>query len=84
MSISPSEKIKVAIDGNIATVTIDNPAANTWDRESLPALKAVVEALNADLSVYALVLTGAGEKFSQRVLTSTNSLPAMPTWRARG
>ena len=63
MSISPSEKIKVAIDGNIATVTIDNPATNTWDRESLPALRAVVEALNADLSVYALVLTGAGEKF---------------------
>ena len=31
MSISPSEKIKVAIDGNIATVMIDNPAANTWD-----------------------------------------------------
>ena len=49
MSISPSDKIKVAIDGNIATVTIDNPAANTWDRESLPALKAVIEALNADL-----------------------------------
>ena len=63
MSISPSDKIKVAIDGNIATVIIDNPAANTWDRESLPALKAVIEALNADLSVYALVLTGAGEKF---------------------
>ncbi|MBM14266.1 MAG: enoyl-CoA hydratase [Halieaceae bacterium] len=63
MSISPSEKIKVAIDGNIATVTIDNPAANTWDRESLPALKEVVGKLNADLNVYALVLTGAGEKF---------------------
>jgi enoyl-CoA hydratase/carnithine racemase len=63
MSISPSEKIKVSIDGNIATVVIDNPAANTWDRESLPALKQVIGALNADLSVYALVLTGAGEKF---------------------
>ena len=63
MSISPSEKIEVSIDGNIATVVIDNPAANTWDRESLPALKQVIGALNADLSVYALVLTGAGEKF---------------------
>ena len=38
MSISPSEKIKVSIDGNIATLVIDNPSANTWDRESLPAL----------------------------------------------
>jgi enoyl-CoA hydratase/carnithine racemase len=63
MSISPSEKIKVSIEGNIATVMIDNPSANTWDRESLPALKAVVEALNAEPTVYALVLTGAGEKF---------------------
>ena len=47
MSISPSEKIKVSIEGNIATVVIDNPSANTWDRESLPALKAVIEALGA-------------------------------------
>ena len=63
MSISPSEKIKVSIEGNIATVVIDNPSANTWDRESLPALKAVIEALSAEPNVYALVLTGAGEKF---------------------
>ena len=63
MSISPSEKIKVSIDGNIATLVIDNPSANTWDRESLPALKQVVEGLNAEPTVYALVLTGAGEKF---------------------
>ena len=27
MSISPSEKIKVSIDGNIATIVIDNPGA---------------------------------------------------------
>ena len=63
MSISPSEKIKVSIEGNIATIVIDNPAANTWDRESLPALKQVIEALNVEPTVYALVLTGAGEKF---------------------
>ena len=63
MSISPSEKIKVSIEGSIATVVVDNPSANTWDRESLPALKAVIEALNAEPTVYALVFTGAGEKF---------------------
>src|SRR5210317_925370 len=63
MSLSPSEKIHVSIDDHVATLTIDNPAANTWDSESLSALKAVVEALNADLDIYALVLTGAGEKF---------------------
>lgn len=63
MIVSPSEKIRVSIDGHVATLTIDNPAANTWDRDSLPALATVVEALNAHPEVYALVLTGAGEKF---------------------
>lgn len=63
MSLSTSEKLKVELRGHTALVTIDNPAANTWDTESLPALKALVQALNADRDVYALVLTGAGEKF---------------------
>ena len=63
MSISPSEKIKVSIEGNIATIVIDNPGANTWDRESLPALRQVIETLNGEPTVYALVLTGAGQKF---------------------
>ena len=63
MSLSTSEKLKVEIRGHTALVTIDNPGANTWDRESLPALKDLVEKLNEDRSIYALVLTGAGEKF---------------------
>jgi len=63
MSISQSEKIKVTLQGHIACLTIDNPAANTWDTDSLPALKDIVETLNAQPEIYALVLTGAGEKF---------------------
>jgi enoyl-CoA hydratase/carnithine racemase len=63
MSISTSEKVKVELVGSTALVTIDNPAANTWDVESLPALKDLVEKLNANRTIYALVLTGAGEKF---------------------
>ncbi|MEM6545724.1 MAG: enoyl-CoA hydratase [Pseudomonadota bacterium] len=63
MTESPSEKLKVEIREHTALITIDNPAANTWDTESLPALKDLVEKLNADKSIYALVLTGAGEKF---------------------
>ena len=42
MSISPSEKVLVSIEDGIASVTINNPAANTWDLESLPALETVV------------------------------------------
>jgi len=63
VSLSSSEKLKVEIRGSVALLTIDNPAANTWDRESLPALREVVEQLNGDRSIYALVITGAGEKF---------------------
>ena len=63
MSLSTSEKLKVELRGHTALVTIDNPGANTWDRESLPAFKDLVEKLNEDKNIYALVLTGAGEKF---------------------
>lgn len=63
MSLSTSDKVKAELRGHTALITIDNPAANTWDRDSLSALKALVEALNADRNIYALVVTGAGEKF---------------------
>ena len=63
MSLSISDKLKVEIRGHTALVTIDNPGANTWDTESLPALRDLVGKLNHDKNVYALVLTGAGEKF---------------------
>ena len=61
MSLSISEKLKVEITGHTAQVTIDNPGANTWDTESLPALKDLVQKLNEDRNIYALVITGAGE-----------------------
>jgi enoyl-CoA hydratase/carnithine racemase len=63
VTLSTSDKLRVEIHGHTALLTIDNPAANTWDTESLPALKELIAKLNADRSIYALVLTGAGEKF---------------------
>ncbi|RLV60049.1 enoyl-CoA hydratase [Parashewanella curva] len=51
------------IEGNTAILTISNPPANTWTAESLQELKAVVESLNANREIYALVITGEGEKF---------------------
>jgi enoyl-CoA hydratase/carnithine racemase len=63
MISSTSDKIRVELRGHTALVTIDNPGANTWDTESLPALRALVAELNEADSVFALVLTGAGEKF---------------------
>ena len=63
MSLVLSDKLKVELRGHTALVTIDNPGANTWDTDSLPALKDLVEKLNNEKAVYALVITGAGEKF---------------------
>ncbi len=63
MNYNITEKLKVDIQGHTALITIDNPAANTWDTDSLPAMAKLVEQLNADKNIYALVVTGAGEKF---------------------
>ena len=49
--------------GHIAVMTINNPPANTWTAESLSALKAIIEDLNGDSNIFALVVTGQGEKF---------------------
>jgi enoyl-CoA hydratase/carnithine racemase len=51
------------IEGHTAFVTIDNPPANTWTPEGLTAFEKLIGELNADRSVYALVITGGGEKF---------------------
>ena len=55
--------IKHEIKGHTAFLTIDNPPANTWTPDSLRELESLVGTLNANRSVYAAVLTGAGAKF---------------------
>lgn len=60
---SSTEKINVDERGHTVLVTINNPPANTWDTESLDGLAQIVEACNAEPNVYAIVITGSGEKF---------------------
>ncbi len=55
--------LKVEADGHTAVVTLNNPPAHTWTVHSLSALRDLVGALNADREIYALVITGDGEKF---------------------
>jgi len=55
--------LKLERHGFTAVATIDNPPANTWTVSSLASLKQLVLDLNADLGIYALVITGAGIKF---------------------
>lgn len=61
--LSTTDKLKVELIGHTALIRIDNPAANTWDYESLSGLKELVEKLNANRDIYSLVITGKGEKF---------------------
>lgn len=51
------------IEGHTAILTMSNPPANTWTAESLQALKEKVLELNENRDIYALVVTGEGEKF---------------------
>jgi enoyl-CoA hydratase/carnithine racemase len=63
MTDSGTAKLRLERRGHTALITIDNPAANTWDTESLPALRKLVLSLNEDRDIYALVITGAGDRF---------------------
>lgn len=51
------------IIGHTAILTLNNPPANTWTAGSLQALKQIVLSLNQRKDVYALVITGQGDRF---------------------
>lgn len=58
-----SEFLKVEKQNHTAVITFNNPPAHTWTAQSLTDLKNIVLALNEDKNIYALVVTGDGEKF---------------------
>jgi enoyl-CoA hydratase/carnithine racemase len=49
--------------GHTAVVTLTNPPAHTWTAESLSGLTRLVRDLEADRAIFALVVTGDGERF---------------------
>ena len=55
--------IESSIDGHVAVITLNNPSANTFTAEGLLQLGTLVGELNRNLEVYAVVVTGHGEKF---------------------
>lgn len=63
MTQSPSGLLLSERRGHSLLLTINNPPANTWNVESLGALKSVVEQCDQDREIYAIVVTGQGEKF---------------------
>src|SRR5690554_1260049 len=58
-----SDLIQLEKREHIAILTINNPPANTWTVDSLAARTDIVRELNEDKNIFALVLTGQGEKF---------------------
>ncbi len=50
-------------DGHTAVLTLDNPPANTFTADSLVQLKSLVDEINDDPQIYAIVVTGQGNKF---------------------
>jgi enoyl-CoA hydratase len=57
-----SDAVRVAIDGPVAVVTVDNPPVNALGNTILEGLRATAQALAANTDVRAVVLSGAGEK----------------------
>ncbi len=55
--------IECTIDGHVALVVLNNPAANTFTAAGLSQLTGLIDELNRNLDVYAVVLTGHGDKF---------------------
>jgi enoyl-CoA hydratase/carnithine racemase len=60
-----SEYVNLQLEkrGHTAVVTLSNPPAHTWTAQSLASLTRLVRDLEADRGIYALVVTGAGQKF---------------------
>lgn len=60
---SGTDKLLVEQRDNTLLLTINTPPANTWDEDNLSALAKVVAQAEADRDIYAMVVTGSGEKF---------------------
>lgn len=56
-------QLDLSFEGHTALITINNPPANTWTADTLRQLRNMVQQLNQNNEVYALVITGQGEKF---------------------
>lgn len=55
--------IRVERQGHVAVIRLCNPPAHAWTRRSAEALEARVTELSGDAGVYALVVTGDGDRF---------------------
>jgi len=55
--------IQCKIDEHVATITLNNPSANTFTAAGLLQFATLIGELNRNMDVYAAIVTGEGEKF---------------------
>lgn len=58
-----TEQLQLEIIDHTALITINNPPANTWTENNLRGLLDLLASLEKRQDIYALVITGAGDKF---------------------
>ncbi len=58
-----SELVRYEVDAGVATLTLDDPPANTYSYDMMQAIDRRVLEARMDESVHVIVITGAGEKF---------------------
>lgn len=55
--------VKVSVEDRIATITIDHPPANAFNRQVVEELDSAFDKVTADDEVKAIIITGAGQFF---------------------
>jgi len=64
------------VRGKVAVITMNNPPMNTMSHANRTAVKAAVDAANADAAVAAIVITGGGKVFSSGAEIKEFNTPA--------
>jgi enoyl-CoA hydratase len=57
------DKVRISVDGGIATLTLHDPPANTYSYEMMQDLDAAILQARMDDDVHVLVIRGDGDKF---------------------
>ena len=58
-----ARKLRTSVADGVATITLDDPPANTYSYDMMQELDAAILAARMDAGVHVVVITGAGEKF---------------------
>lgn len=79
-----TSRIRIARDGNVAQILLDDPPENRLARSSIAGLRSATTDLEGDAAIGAVVVTGAGATFSRGLdltewseLSSKESLDAL-------